>query len=280
MESLFLDEKTRKKIFFLNIDSVGLRNQDTNKAFYFKPKLTYFMKWSPLLLLACMAIFYSCGKTNDTSAGELPSKAETKPQFDNTTFGVYKGVIIGSSGYIVFRINNGDGDVKGFLTIDGKKDVLTTNQAITAGQPIVNVKFKGSFSSMTLNAENNGNDASLSDIRIDGHPGKVTSILFHEKSTQQVFSYEGKISGTLSGTINLNRITGVDTTFSLMKFDTDTTVYWGLGFPLSGDSVELSFWSGYILYCHFKGKWGNNNISGTWSDNNANSGTFSGERSY
>lgn len=228
----------------------------------------------------CMVIFYSCGKTDDTSAGELPSKAETKPQFDYTTFGVYKGVIIGSSGYIVFRINNGDDDVKGFLTIDGKKDVLTTNQATTAGQPIVNVKFRGSFSSMTLNADANGNYASLSDIRIDGHPGEVTAMLFHEKSTQQVFSYEGKINGTLSGTINLTRITGNDTTFSLMKFDTDSTVFWGHGFPLSGDSVELSFWSSYSLYCYFKGKWGSNTISGTWSDGGTNSGTFSGERSY
>lgn len=224
---------------------------------------------------------YSCGKSSDTPSNQLPDKAETKPQYDNTSFGVYKGVIIGSSGYVVFRINNGDNEVKGYLTIDGRKDVLTTSQTITAGQPIINAKFTGNFSSMTLNASADGNNAWISDIKIDGHADEVKCLIFHENSTQQVFSYEGKINGTLSGTINCNRITGNDTTFTLMKFNNDPFVYYGFGFPLPGDSVEFYFGDSNTPHYYFKGKWVENSLNGTWSDNNnINNGTFSGQRTY
>ena len=49
----------------------------------------------PLILVSC--------KKSETKPvdSEFPSAAETKPQYNNTTFGVYKGVIIGSVGTIV-----------------------------------------------------------------------------------------------------------------------------------------------------------------------------------
>lgn len=239
------------------------------------------MKNIILLLFFPTVLIFSCSKTDNKPSNQLPDKAETKPSFDNTSFGVYKGVIIGSSGYIVFRINNGDNVAKGDLTIDGRKDILSTTQTITAGQPIVNVKFTGSFSSMTLNASADGNNARITDIKIDGHPGDVTGIVFHENSAQQVFSYEGKISGSLSGTINLNRITGNDTTFSIMKFTNNPTVYYGHSYNISTDSIGFNFYDIGAPYYKFQGKWGSDSFNGSWSDeNNTNKGTFSSTRTY
>jgi hypothetical protein len=239
------------------------------------------MKNTNLLLLFATILIFSCGKPSNKADSQLPSKAETKSQYDNTSFGVYKGVIIGSSGYVIFRINNGDNTAKGELTIDGRKDILSTTQTITSGQPIVNVKFTGSFSSMTLNAGPDGNNASITDIKIDGHPDDVAGIIFHENSTQQVFSYEGKISGTLSGTINFNRITGNDTTFSVMKFNNDPTVYYGIGYNISTDSVGFNFYNIGSPYYLFEGRWGSNGLSGSWSDEKGiNKGTFSSARTY
>lgn len=239
------------------------------------------MKNTILLLLFSTILIFSCGKSGDNPSNQLPSKAETKPQYDNTSFGVYKGVIIGSSGYIVFRINNGDNTAKGELTIDDRKDILSTTQTITAGQPIVNVKFTGSFSSMTLNAGPDGRNAWITDIRIDGHADDVAAIIFHENSTQQVFSYEGKISGTLSGTINLNKITGNDTTFSIMKFNNEPIVYYGFSYKISNDSIGFNFYDVGAPYYEFKGKWGGDSFNGSWSDEtDTNKGTFNSTRTY
>lgn len=239
------------------------------------------MKNTIFLLLFSTFLNFNCSKSDDNPSNQFPTTAETKPQYDNTSFGVYKGVIIGSSGYIVFRINNGDNVATGNLTIDGRKDILSTTQTITAGQPIVNLKFTGNFSSMTLNANSDGSNPRITDIKIDGHPDDVASIIFHENSTQQVFSYEGKISGTFSGTINLNKITGNDSTFSIMKFDNNPIVYYGYGFPISKDSVELFFNAGAAPYYHFKGKWESDILNGSWSDENSiNKGTFNSVRTY
>ncbi len=241
------------------------------------------MRNALLCSLATLLIF-GCGKPDTKlSNNNLSAEAETKPQYDNTSFGVYKGVIIGSSGYIVFRINNGDNVVKGYLTIDDKKDILSTTETLVAGQPIKNVRFTGNFSSMTLNANADGNSAWLSDIKIDGHPDDVAAIIFHENSNQQVSSYEGKISGDLSGTINFNRIANNDTTFSIMKFKNNPFVYYGYGYrwPVSNDTIQFNFFDENPGYYEFKGILKNDQINGTWKNEvNGKNGSFSSVRTY
>lgn len=61
------------------------------------------MKNTILFLLFSTILIFSCSKLDDKTSNQFPTNAETKPQCDNTSFGVYKGVIIGSSGYIVFE---------------------------------------------------------------------------------------------------------------------------------------------------------------------------------
>ena len=65
-----------------------------------------------------------------------------------------------------------------------------------------------------------------------------------------------------------------------MKFKNNADIYYGLGFPLPQDSVEFYFRSDTSRY-YFKGKWGSDNLSGTWSDEkDIYKGSFSGKRSY
>ena len=58
------------------------------------------------LLVIYATLFLTCQKsahnseTNNGNDNGLPTSAETKPQYDNTSFGVYKGVVIGSSGIL------------------------------------------------------------------------------------------------------------------------------------------------------------------------------------
>lgn len=232
-------------------------------------------------------LIFGCKKPDANENATFPNKAETKAQYDNTSFGVYKGVIIGSSGYIVFKINNGDNIIKGYLTIDDKKDTLSTTQTLVAGQPIVDLKFAGRFSSLTLNADRDGNGAEITNIKIDGHPGNVMGIVVHENSTQQVFCYEGKLSGSQSGTFNCTRIgirrgDSTETVNFAVKFSLDT-LYLGTGYlyreKMSAQLYNPATW----IDNHFmiEGKMDNYNFQGTWDFSEVyGKGTFNCVRTY
>jgi hypothetical protein len=248
------------------------------------------MKNTLFLPVLAVLLIFGCGKPNPNSTqSAFPSKAETKPQYDQTSFGVYKGVIIGSSGFILFRINNGDNIVKGYLTIDDKKDTLSTTQTLVAGKPIVDLKFTGKFSSMVLNAEADGNSAEVTDIKIEGHPGNVAGIVVHENSTQQVFCYEGKFSGNQTGTFNCTKIgagrgdstEGFVSLYFAAKFALDT-LYTGGGY-LYHNEVEARIYnpSNWRSEFYIQGKFNNDNFTGTWDFSEVyGKGTFSCVRTY
>lgn len=165
------------------------------------------MKTIVYLFALSVILFSACKKssTEEQLPDGLPKTAETKSQYNNTSFGVYKGVILGSSGNIILRINNGDNTVKGYLTIDNQNDTLATTQQLIAGQPIVNLNLTGRISSMTFSANADGSNAKISNLNIAGHPNP-TALIVHENSTQQVLLYEGTFSGDLNGRINFVKI--------------------------------------------------------------------------
>lgn len=249
------------------------------------------MKKTLFLLATITSIFISCNKskTDSSSNSSLPSSPETKPQYDNTSFGVYKGIIVGSSGYIIFRINNGDNIVKGYLVIDNQKDTLTTTANITLGQSLINVPFVGKISSMNVSANSDGSNASLSNIRINGH-NNVTGFIIHEASTKQIMCYEGTFTGTQSGIINVTRagLTVNDTTYFLAKVQNniDDTLYFGKGgCDHYSDTVRASLFGINYYRAQFEpvvGFYNDNTktFSGTWKSQVYGNGEFVTHRTY
>ncbi|MBL7740391.1 MAG: hypothetical protein JNK14_14335 [Chitinophagaceae bacterium] len=159
------------------------------------------MKKLVSLIIALTLVAIACKKTKtDPPPDGFPTSAETKPQYNNTSFGVYKGIIVGSTGTVVLRINNGDTIVKGYLSIGSVKDTLSTTQQLVAGQPILSLNFSGRISSFTLSANADGSNAQITNLNIAGHPN-AKALVVHENSTQQVLCYEGTISGDLNGAI-------------------------------------------------------------------------------
>lgn len=242
-------------------------------------------------LSVLVVILFACNKSDTDNNGNnvgLSTSPETKPQYNNTVFGVYKGVIIGSSGTIVFRINNGDNVVKGYLTIDNQKDTLTTTTNITLGQPLVNVLFTGNISSMRVSANADGSNASLSNIQINGH-NNVTGFIIHENSTKQVLCYEGTFTGSQSGIINATRVGlgNYDTTYLLLKVQSlnDTTLYRGYDQTVSDTArVNLYLPGGgnpqfQVTGMFNTGNFNPNTFNGTWSGAYGN-GQFTTHRTY
>ena len=242
--------------------------------------------------MAILVLFFtSCDKTYNNfyvPPDQFPAAAETKSPFNNTTFGVYKGVIIGSSGTIVIRINNGDDIVKGYLSVDNAFDTLSASQAVQLSQPISNLKFTGKFSSITLSTDADGSNAILSNISINGHE-KVAGIVVHENSNLQVQCFEGSFSGGLTGIMNLIKIGATDKSaplYLLEKFDSDTVFYRGTG-VLDTDSLATThyFYDNGNPYRTFSGKgiFVNDIFSGNWSSwspAGASNGSFTCKRTW
>jgi hypothetical protein len=212
---------------------------------------------------------------NGTSATEI-----TKPQYNNTSFGVYKGVVIGSSGTIFFRINNGDNTAKGYLNIDNKWDTLSTTNTIVTGQPLINVVFTGRFSSMTLNANADGSQANLTAINITGHINP-TIFIMHENSTKQIYCYEGTFNGSNSGTLNCARVgqNNGDTAYVLTRITGDTSLSNGFG-QVNNNSATINLYRDLAITFVVQGNFSGNNFSGTWSWAAIGNGTFACTRTY
>lgn len=247
------------------------------------------MKKSILVFVTTAICLIGCEKpsSDNPQKNGLLTAAETKPQFNNTSFGVYKGVIIGSSGTIIFRINNGDNIVRGYLTIDNQKDTLSTNATLIAGQPILNVLFVGRISSMKISANADGSNALLSNIQINGH-NNVTGFIIHENSNKQVLCYEGTFTGSASGVINATRVglNNNDTTFILSKVQSvnDTAFYRGFGGTIN-DTTRLNLYFGVgssrfqIVGIYNTGNFNPNTFNGTWTGVYGN-GQFTSQRTY
>ena len=96
------------------------------------------------LLLALLAIlsFSACKKSDDTAAPAYTcTTCKTTPDAlaanDASSKGIYKGVVIGSSGTIIINIANGGTTITAVMVIDGVTVNLTSAVAWVAGQPYV-----------------------------------------------------------------------------------------------------------------------------------------------
>jgi hypothetical protein len=272
-----------------------------------------------LLFLFCFVFIYSCQKSNspkntntttvvkdsssvvtntDTSKSTpysynnspkwpLATTSETLAQFNHTNFGVYKGVLVGSTGIILFYINNGDSVARCYLTIDNMKDTLTTTQTFTLGQPIVNAQFTGRISSVTFNTDQYGN-ASISNLMIEGH-SRLDAYIMHEESTSQIYCYEGTLTGgATTGTFNFIRLglaPTADTVFAIAKIFKDSSIYKGAFLTLNdSSSADLQYMQ--IFDTLQKPSFTTtlsltkDTLQGTWSSGLYGTGNFTSVRTY
>ena len=241
-------------------------------------------KLTALLIIAFVNILFACHKSGTTPVppgNGSSTTLGTKAQYNNSSAGVYKGIVIGSTGTITFTINNGDNVVKGFLNIDNQKDTLSTTTTIISGQPLINVVFTGRLSSMTLNANADGSHANLTAIHITGH-SNPTIFIIHENSTKQVYCYEGTFSGNSAGILNCARVgqNNGDTAYVLTRITGDTSLSNGFG-QVTNNSTAINLYRDLAVTFAIQGSFSGNNFSGTWSwAAVGGNGTFACTRTY
>lgn len=188
---------------------------------------------------------------------------------DNSSKGIYKGVVIGSSGTIKFDIaNTSSNSISAVLVIDRVTVNLTTTYTWSAGgismAPFVG-ELNGQDVTINFSVGANGTGATIVSATIPGHPNAIFS-LAKETSTAMARCYEGtySTSDNETGTFNIivstllkgwtgkSRKDGATTATDISGSYVNDKLYWG-----SGTNVEIATMNG-------------DTFTGTFNDGSAN----------
>lgn len=145
----------------------------------------------------------SCKKSNDTTNNNT---TEALAVNDNSNAGIYKGVLVGSSGTVKIVLLNGNTTIKAYITFNGYNDTLTATTTAVAGSTITNLQFVGSMMAFNFSTSANGSNPSITNITYAGYPNPIRAIVAKQLSTQLVSCYEGSYTtltgGSDAGTFN------------------------------------------------------------------------------
>jgi hypothetical protein len=145
--------------------------------------------------------------TTPFSCATCANSPEALAQYDNSAKGIYKGVVIGSSGTITFNLLNGTNSLTATLVLDGDTIVLTSNITVEEGQMII-APFTGTYNdlpvSIVFQVDADGNNATVLTADIPGHGNAVFTVV-KETSTALVEAFEGNYSksNNETGTFNI-----------------------------------------------------------------------------
>lgn len=213
--------------------------------------------------MICLGLFTACSSDDDDEQKEITEtpKTEANSQFDQSNYGIYKGVFIGSSGVIAINLGNEGNSPFAILIIDGVTYNFTTSQTVKQGENTSILFKQGQSNSFVFSVKADGSDPEIIDITIVGHPN-AQMVVVKETSSVEVECYEGTYTGDYSsGTFNLV-INGNHLT-ALAYSSNYNYVY-----PCSGTINTNDSISGIVVYDNitFEGKKNSDEtISGTWT---------------
>ena len=233
-------------------------------------------KTNVLLFISALLMFglfiTGCSKDKATvPVSVFRTKAEAKAIHDNKSGGIYKGVLIGSSGIV--RIVLQDGLMQVIMTVDGVTRTLSTTalSTWTSGQLIQNVTFDNGNWSASFSVAADGSNPQLIP-NIPGHLNMIIAVV-KESSAHLIKLYEGSFSGP-----------GITSPQNRWNFISNDSLVYGIRSDGSGgvedvngtqtgNAVSGDAGSGVSFSGTFFGK----NVTGIWQDNSDN-GTWVGVR--
>ena len=168
--------------------------------------------YSILAMVTIATVAISCKKSPTTTTPAYTCAAcKTTPDAiaanDGSNKGVYKGVVIGSTGTIMFNLANSGTTITAIMVIDGVTVNLNSAVSIVAGQTYVapfTGTLNGSAVSITFSVSSIGANPTVTTSSIPGHPTSSFAII-KETSASLVECFEGTYSTTKpeTGTFNL-----------------------------------------------------------------------------
>jgi hypothetical protein len=233
------------------------------------------------LILLC-SVFLSCSKSDDPATPSYTcSTCKTTPDAlvvnNASSKGIYKGVVIGSSGTIVFDIANNGSTITAKMVLDGVTVNLTSAVAWVAGQPYV-ANFTGTLngSPVTINFAIglSGGSPTVTAVNIPGHPNASLTVI-KETSTSLVECFEGSYSTTLpeTGTFNMIVLRSVGL-FGGVSRKTGTNITDDFDGTISNNELTMATGSGNRVI----GRLNVDQLNGSFVDGNNKTVTVTGRR--
>lgn len=154
----------------------------------------------PILLLAFSFFSTSCSEDDEeTPLYECATCVDTpdaRAENDNSVKGVYKGIVVGSSGSLYIDIQNGSNTITGIMILDGTTINLTSSVSYVEGEaylaPFVGM-YNGAELSLTFSVSLGGSNPTMVTSDIPGHPNASFTI-YKETSTSLIEAFEGTYS--------------------------------------------------------------------------------------
>jgi hypothetical protein len=193
---------------------------------------------------------------------------------DASVKGMYKGIIIGSTGTISINIQNGSSTITATMILDGVSVALTSNVVLVDGQPYV-APFTGTFNgspiSMTFSVGLGGSTPTMISSSIPGHPNAVF-VLSKETSTSLIEGFEGtfSVSDGDKGVFNIVLSRALGKFGYVAKKDGQTNTDSGSG-TINGSSQLIL--DGKVI-----GTLTGDALNGSFKDNNNKTITITGKR--
>ncbi len=232
----------------------------------------------PAFIVGIVISTNSCSKSEDPiTPAYTCASCNTTPQAlaanDASAKGIYKGIVVGSTGTLSINIQNGSSTITGTMVLDGVTIALTSSVALVNGQTYVSPftgTFNGSPVSITLSVGSSGSTPTVTTSSIPGHPNAVFN-LYKETSTSLIEAFEGTYSKAGdTGTFNILIARSLQKFGYVSKKDGSTTTDSGSGTINSSNQLILQ---GITI-----GTINGDALNGTFKDSNNVTITITGKR--
>lgn len=221
----------------------------------------------------------SCSKDDETPVASYTcmtckTTPDALPANDASIKGMYKGIIIGSTGTISINIQNGSSTITATMVLDGVSVALTSNVVLVDGQSYV-APFTGTFNgspiSMTFSVGLGGTSPTMISSSIPGHPNAVF-VLSKETSTSLIEGFEGNysVTGGEKGVFNIVLSRSLAKFGYVVKEDGQTDTDSGSGTINSSSQLILE---GRVI-----GTITGDALNGSFKDDNDRTVTITGKR--
>lgn len=231
------------------------------------------MKAKLLSIIPALFLFLSCSSSDEDV--NFATEPETKPEYDNTAFGVYKGIIMGMNGSLKIVINNGDNVAQAYIYQNNKiTQTLTTTATFTLGENISDAEFSNGTTSFRFSVNANGTNPVINGYTYIGGDNPQ-AFAIHELSFAQILCYEGTFKGDDSGAFKCMVDRGVLQGYVLSNNDDEC---YQASAPVNNNSFNAVFGS-VSSGASFDGQITTVGCAGNWNNETfGESGTFRGKR--
>jgi hypothetical protein len=175
---------------------------------------------------------YVCTTCNDTPQGVAANDVNAK--------GLYKGIVVGSTGTISIDIQNGSNTITAVMVLDGVTVNLVSNVSVVNGETYVapfTGMMNGSPVTLTFQVGAGGEQPTMVSSDIPGHPN-AEFILAKETSTSLIEAFVGSYTaGSDAGTFNVVMSTAISKWGYLAKDDQTGEINDGDGIIANGNQL-------------------------------------------